>query len=149
MRIFETFLIFKRNNIKKIGYIICNILSMAKFIIIWVFLFISVFANAIIPVPVNYTDFNSFGEFETGGIQISAPCPNPVYDFTIIKYYIPRGETAEIAVYNFMGLKQKSVIINGNENFVELDCTDLENGVYFVCLIYQGKNVDSKKMIKN
>ena len=99
------------------------------------------------PFPID--DIKYF--FDSSGypkIQISAPAPNPVYDYATINYQIPENEFAEVAIFNFTGLKLKSYKISGNENSLVIDCTDLQAGVYFVSLIYQDKNVDSKKLVK-
>ncbi|HOZ30986.1 MAG TPA: T9SS type A sorting domain-containing protein [Bacteroidales bacterium] len=80
--------------------------------------------------------------------KISAPVPNPVIDFAEIYYNLPDESFAEIAIYNFAGVKVKSLTVNGGESKVSFDTYDLQSGVYFVCLIFKGKNIDSKKLVK-
>lgn len=121
---------------------------MKNIIVIIIFLFISFFSGAIVPVPIAVSCENSFDISGNDKFQMSAPTPNPVYDFATIFFKIPVEENAEIALYNFTGLKIKSINVSGMESSVVLDCTDLDAGVYFVCLIYQGRNVDSKKLVK-
>jgi hypothetical protein len=103
---------------------------------------------AIMPIPVDYSSYynNLDGYPELG--QISAPIPNPVVDYAEIWYNIPENKTAEIAIYNFAGVKVKSVNVGGGLGKVDIEAYDLVNGVYFVCLIYEGKNIDSKKLVK-
>lgn len=107
------------------------------------FLFVET-TSALMPSPDNYFTNDGYPDL----LKISAPIPNPVVDFAEIWYNIPEGESAEIAIYNFTGVKLKSIPITGGKNKVNFEAYDLQNGVYFVCLIYQGKNVDSKKLIK-
>lgn len=80
--------------------------------------------------------------------KISAPIPNPVVDYAEIWYNIPEDKFAEISIYNFAGVKLKSIPISGGVGKIDFEAYDLQNGVYFVCLIYEGKNVDSKKLVK-
>ncbi len=120
---------------------------MKKFFNISLLLLLSLTVLGLRPFPID--DIKYF--FDSSGspkIQISAPAPNPVYDYATINYQIPENEFAEIAIFNFTGLKLKSYKISGNENSLLIDCTDLQSGVYFVSLIYQDKNVDSKKLVK-
>jgi hypothetical protein len=58
------------------------------------------------------------------------------------------NKTAEIAIYNFAGVKVKSVNVGGGHGKVDIEAYDLVNGVYFVCLIYEGKNIDSRNWLK-
>lgn len=81
--------------------------------------------------------------------KISSPAPNPVYDYAEILYNLPQNSNGEIAIYDFTGLKIKSFPIEGGEGKVKISAFDLKNGVYFACLISEGKNLDSKKFIKN
>ncbi|MDD4149334.1 MAG: T9SS type A sorting domain-containing protein [Bacteroidales bacterium] len=106
------------------------------------------FGFSIVPKPVNY-DFSYYGQSEYPELyKISAPAPNPVSDYAEIWCNIPEDANAEIAVYNFAGVKLKSILVNGGLQKISIETYNLQNGVYFVCLIYGGKNIDSKKMIK-
>lgn len=112
------------------------------------FILFSGLVYAIVPNPVSYS-FSNFGNSDYPELfKISAPAPNPVVDYAEIWYNIPEDETAEIAIYNFTGVMVKSIPVSGGLNKIEIEAYDLQNGVYFVCLIYKGKNIDSKKMVK-
>ncbi|MDD2635016.1 MAG: T9SS type A sorting domain-containing protein [Bacteroidales bacterium] len=116
--------------------------------ILIILILFSGFAFSIVPNPVNY-DFSYYGQSEYPELyKISAPAPNPVNDYAVIWCNLPNDATAEIAIYNFAGVKLKSVHVNGGMQKVNIETYDLQNGVYFVCLIYGDKNIDSKKMIK-
>ncbi len=106
------------------------------------------FAFSSISYPVN-CGISYYGQSEYPELyKISAPAPNPVIDYAVIWYNIPEDATAEIVIYNFAGVQLKSVPVSGGIKKINIETYDLQNGVYFVCLIYGGKNIDSKKMIK-
>ena len=98
------------------------------------------------PKPEDYNFYFLDGEPEL--YKISSPIPNPVVDYAEILYNIPDEAYAEIAIYNFAGVKVKSVLVAGGVGKASLETYDLQSGVYFVCLIYEGKNIDSKKLVK-
>lgn len=120
-----------------------------RIINILIFTFIlSGISYAIVPEPeISNYSFISQGDYPEL-FKISTPIPNPVVDNAEIWYNIPEDETAEIAIYNFTGVKLKSIIVGGGLRKIELEAYDMQVGVYFVCLIYKGKNVDSKKLVK-
>ncbi len=119
--------------------------------IIYISIFILLFVKAgfsFIPNPDDYT-FKSFTNDQYPELlKISAPIPNPVVDYAEIWYNIPDDKNAEIAIYNFAGVLLKSIPISGGLSKVSFEAYDLQSGVYFVCLLYEGKNVDSKKLVK-
>jgi hypothetical protein len=118
------------------------------FNILFLSLIFSGIAFAIVPEPDVYSfSYIGMGEYPEL-LKISSPIPNPVVDYATIWYNIPEGETAEIAIYNFTGVKLQSVIVGGGLGKAEIEAYELQVGVYFVCLIYKGKNVDSKKLVK-
>ena len=80
--------------------------------------------------------------------KISAPVPNPVNDYAEIFYNLPQNQNGEIAIYDFTGTKIKSTAIKGGQGQVKISAYELKEGVYFVCLISEGKNLDAKKLIK-
>lgn len=111
-------------------------------------LFLSVAAFAWVPNPLSISNsFYAYDGYPEIG-KISAPIPNPVIDYAEIWYNIPEDKTAEIAIYNFTGVMVKSIPVSGGLGKINFAAYDLKNGVYFVCLIYEGKNIDSKKLIK-
>ncbi|PLX09405.1 MAG: hypothetical protein C0596_02365 [Marinilabiliales bacterium] len=122
-------------------YIVKRILNISLIILIF-----SGISYAIVPDPYNYSYFSQ-GDYPEL-LKISAPIPNPVVDYAEIWYNIPEDDVAEIAIYNFAGVKLKSIPVSGGLRKVNFEAYDLQEGVYFVCLIYKGKNVDSKKLIK-
>lgn len=99
----------------------------------------------------NYSNHN-FSNFifdnypEVG--KISAPVPNPVNDYANFYYNLPEEQNGEIAIFDFTGIKVKSVQIQAGQGEIQIATYDLKAGVYFACLIVEGKTLDSKKLIK-
>jgi hypothetical protein len=119
--------------------------------IIYISIFTLLFVKAGFSFVPNPVDVNSYFYSLDGYpelLKISAPVPNPVVDYAEVWYNIPEGKIAEIHVYNFAGVKLKSIPVSDGLGRVDLEAYDLQPGVYFVCLIYEGKNVDSKKLVK-
>lgn len=119
--------------------------------IFYISVFALLFAKAGFSFCPNPVDVNSYFYSQDGYpelLKISAPIPNPVVDYAEVWYNIPESKIAEICVYNFAGVKLKSIPVSGGLGRVDLEAYDLQSGVYFVCLIYEGKNVDSKKLVK-
>lgn len=123
--------------------------TMKKLVYISVFLILFVkTAFSFVPNPVSVDSYFSILDGYPELYKISAPIPNPVVDYAEVWCNIPSEKNAEVAVYNFAGVKLKSFSVSGGLNRIDLDAYDLQPGVYFVCLLYEGKNVDSKKLVK-
>jgi len=77
--------------------------------------------------------------------------PNPFNDFTVIDYKIPtNAQNARIEFFNTEGKALKSYTIdNFGEGQIDVNSTDLPNGVYSYRLVVDNMVVDSKKMVKN
>ncbi|MCX6186722.1 MAG: T9SS type A sorting domain-containing protein [Bacteroidetes bacterium] len=69
--------------------------------------------------------------------------PNPAKDNLVLKY--STKEPIQIDIYNILGLRVKTVIYNNNE--LNIDITDLQNGVYFLRFKDDGKTI-SKSFTK-
>jgi hypothetical protein len=121
---------------------------MKKLFYISILVLLSIGAYSIVPNPVDTFYSSYIGDGYPEELKISAPAPNPVIDYAEIWYNIPEGKSAEISIYNFAGVQVKSFPVSGGLNKINFEAYDLQSGVYFVCLIYEGKNVDSKKMVK-
>lgn len=98
-------------------------------------------ANDIFPVFIE-----SDNSSETA--KIISISPNPVEDIVYIQYNIPEDESAEVAIYNFMGLKLRSSRITHVESQIKFDISDLDPGVYIVSVVYKGRSSDTKKIYK-
>jgi len=77
--------------------------------------------------------------------------PNPFNEFTVIEYKIPtNAQNARIEFFNMEGKALKSYTIdNLGEGQIDVNSTDLPNGVYNYRLVVDNMVVDSKKMMKN
>ncbi|HNQ67117.1 MAG TPA: T9SS type A sorting domain-containing protein [Bacteroidales bacterium] len=116
--------------------------------IVYISFFILMFVKSGFSFYPNPGDYYYYLDGDPELYKISAPVPNPVIDYAEIYYNLPADCTAEIAIYNFTGVKVKSVLVTGGIGKVSFEAYDLQSGVYFVCLILDGKNIDSKKLVK-
>jgi hypothetical protein len=120
---------------------------MKKIFYISVFLVLFVQTGfSFVPNPLYVDSYSLDGYPEL--FKISAPIPNPVIDYAEVWCNIPENKNAEVAIYNFAGVKLKSFPVSGGLNRIDLEAWGLQSGVYFVCLLYEGKNIDSKKLVK-
>jgi len=110
--------------------------------------YISVFIFLFVKTGFPGYEFNLFSDGDPELYRISAPVPNPVTDYAEVYFNLPESCLAEIAIYNFTGVKVKSESVTGGIGKVNFEVYDLQNGVYFVCLILDGKSIDSKKLVK-
>jgi hypothetical protein len=81
-------------------------------------------------------------------LKISNPIPNPVENYTKVFYNIPDDYVAEMVIYNLAGVKIKSEPIKGGKGSVNFDTSKMQSGIYFVSMVYQGRNLDSKRIVK-
>ncbi len=74
--------------------------------------------------------------------------PNPnAGQVSIIYSLIDNSKKAQILVTNMFGQMVKQFVTETKAQSIDLDCTDLRNGVYFVSLLEDGKVKASRKMI--
>ncbi len=92
-------------------------------------------------------------ELSTAGTQsvsiLRQNTPNPFTQSTEIGFYIPQSVTAaNLYIYDYTGVRQKSIVINDREEgVITLDAGSLGSGIYFYTLICDGQPVDTKQMI--
>ncbi len=96
---------------------------------------------------------SDIGFTETGLIKDQAilkqNIPNPFSKITRIEYHLPESsKTANIKVFNLTGKELKSFeLINKGDSQIELNLSDLSNGMYIYSLVVDGQIVESKQMI--
>lgn len=75
--------------------------------------------------------------------------PNPFNSETTIKYALPKNViNAEIYIYNLQGNQiRKYSIRERGENYLHINASELEAGMYLYTLISDGKEIDTKRMI--
>lgn len=74
--------------------------------------------------------------------------PNPAINFTTIPYELKQANTnAKIVLHNIIGNKVKEIEINDLKGSVQLDLSQLEEGIYFYSLQINQKLISSKKLI--
>lgn len=75
---------------------------------------------------------------------VSSSYPNPFSD----KITIETPPAEWIAVYNIVGQKVKSVNINNGQTMVEIDTTELTDGIYFYSIIKEGVIIATGKLVR-
>lgn len=131
------------------GMIFDKKISMKKIVSIFMIICFSLLASAGHSIASVNTGHNINSVVKHPALyKITAPAPNPVENYVSVWYNMPENINAEIAIYNLAGVKIKYKSISGGINEAILDTTDLQSGVYFICLIYEGRNLDSKKIFK-
>lgn len=75
--------------------------------------------------------------------------PNPVLNYTIIRFYIPERAHYSLDIYNMSGYKVACLIsaeLDTGSHQIKWDATNLPDGVYYYKLLSRG-NVMTRKMI--
>lgn len=76
--------------------------------------------------------------------------PNPSSDQTVINFSIPRMSATSIILYNLMGQQVKELVNTslpmGNYS-ININLSDLEAGVYFYKMLYEGKEKTLKLLV--
>ncbi|MBA3900293.1 MAG: tail fiber domain-containing protein, partial [Bacteroidetes bacterium] len=101
----------------------------------------------------NGNSLNQLGDKTNDNLMLKAilyqNTPNPFFQQTEIKYFIPKeARQADLYIYNMMGnqISQYRITARENGNHV-IYGSELTPGMYIYTLIVDGKEVDSKKMI--
>jgi hypothetical protein len=76
--------------------------------------------------------------------------PNPYKDATVIPYFIPDNiKNASISIVDINGVTiEKYMIYERGNGSVEIDSMDLKTGTYFYTLNIDGKQLESKILVK-
>lgn len=84
----------------------------------------------------------------TGGAFMEQNIPNPFADQTTIRYQLPNStNTAAIIVCDLNGLLIKSYPINSNQSELTIKASDVGRGLFIYCLVQNGQQLLTKKMI--
>jgi len=82
---------------------------------------------------------------ETIGINEFIVYPNPTSDFTTIEFESLNDNNTEMFITNTLGaVVNNNFTINKGFNKINVDCTDLPTGMYFITLSNNGQNVVKK-----
>ena len=98
---------------------------------------------------------NSSIQIELGASQnkdvpyLEQNAPNPFYDETIIKYYLPKNfESATMRFTDWQGRNLKTIQLqDAGEGTISISAKELAAGTYAYTLIMNGNIIDTKKMI--
>ena len=90
------------------------------------------------------------GNMQNGkGAYLEQNAPNPFYDETIIKYYLPKNfKSATMRFTDWQGRNLKTIQLqDAGEGTISISAKELEAGTYAYTLVVDGKLVDTNKMI--
>ena len=84
------------------------------------------------------------------GFVLNQNFPNPSIDQTVINFSIPRMAATSIILYNLIGQQVKELVNDslpmGNYS-INVNLSDLEAGVYFYKMLYEGKEKTLKLLV--
>jgi len=98
---------------------------------------------------------NSSMQIELGATQnkdgayLEQNAPNPFYEQTIIKYYLPKNfKAATMHFTDWQGRNLKTINLqDAGHGTISISAKELAAGTYAYTLVVDGKIVDTKKMI--
>ena len=76
--------------------------------------------------------------------DLSVAYPNPFSE----KVTIETSNANGIIIYNALGSKVRSVALNSGQPKVQIDLTDLNEGIYFYSILKEGVLVEVRKLVK-
>ena len=101
-----------------------------------------------------FINFNTKSTPEKPGSQKTIPnvasvsvYPNPTNGQMTIKYFIPKNEEAEFAIYDMAGKKLSAYRLTGENNQLTISESDLHAGIYFYNVISNGQIVKQDKIV--
>ncbi|MBE0650818.1 MAG: T9SS type A sorting domain-containing protein [Bacteroidales bacterium] len=81
-------------------------------------------------------------------IQFSNPFPNPASSFVKINYRFPSiNDFGEVKIMDLTGKTVKTYPIEGSNNSLQINVSDLTHGLYFCTVYYKGQMIKSNKLI--
>lgn len=80
-------------------------------------------------------------------VEISNLFPNPATNKVSVKYDLKGANNAQLEIRNVLGSLVKKVSINESNGLLNVDVSDLTNGVYFYSFIVNNEIIKSKKLI--
>ena len=80
-------------------------------------------------------------------VEISNLFPNPATNKVSVKYNLNGANNAQLEIRNVLGSLVKKVSINESNGLLNVDVSDLTNGVYFYSFIVNNEIIKSKKLI--
>ena len=81
-------------------------------------------------------------------ITVSNPYPNPAKSQTSFNYQLPANTSnASIKIHNLLGAVVKEVQLNGQSGKINVNVSDLNDGVYFYSVVVNNVTLETKRLI--
>jgi len=84
---------------------------------------------------------------DLSGVTLSNACPNPANNSVSLSYSVPQNSNAKLIIRNVLGSVVKDLNIAGNSGQINLNTTELADGVYFYSFLVDGKSQVTKKLV--
>jgi len=85
--------------------------------------------------------------FARGEFRFSNAYPNPAQSIITFDYILPYGKQAELRLLNLLGSAVRSIPVEGGNGSLQLNVSDLNEGVYFYSLWVRGEAISTRKLI--
>jgi hypothetical protein len=79
--------------------------------------------------------------------EISGAYPNPAGTYTTFSYSTKNASNSKLEVFDMIGVMVKEINLDETKGKVLLNTSEMENGVYFYCLVVDNKAIASKKLV--
>jgi len=104
-------------------------------------------ANTVVCHTINYDASFANGLEEQKRVStMEAASPNPANQMATVAYN-NAGNRAELVLFDMLGSKVQSQVINHQNGVVIINTTDLKNGVYFYSMVVDGQTIATQKLI--
>ncbi len=92
--------------------------------------------------------YKDTGDTNTPRIQFSNPFPNPASSFVKINYKFPSiNDNGELRIMDLTGKTVITYPLEGSNNTLRINVSDLTRGLYFCTIYYKGQLIKSNKLI--
>ncbi len=87
--------------------------------------------------------------FDESKLQMGQNIPNPATNNTVIPYFLPNSGNVDFIVVNMLGqpVYQESGTRSSGNQFIEMDVSNLADGVYYYTMIFENQKITSKMVI--
>jgi hypothetical protein len=75
--------------------------------------------------------------------------PNPASESTTLSYSLPAGQNHSVIIYDALGQKVAEYKISTIAGTIQLDLSEIREGIYFVALLENGKAVQTRRLLIN
>jgi hypothetical protein len=86
-------------------------------------------------------------DISTTRSEIGPVYPNPANEKVTVEYNIVNDVTARLVLRNMLGSTIRDEAVSGIGGKVQINTTDLPEGIYFCSLFIDGKSISTRKLV--